>query len=728
MSSDVATPTELASAGLAQPENKRKCARSKRRQDGGEAAEGDQDPLETQAEIESLTRAGSQSLARDCTEEALAAFKKAFLVSLDVREQWVQRACAFNLGAAYVASGRPEKGLNFLLRSQPATGGEREGDLHFNLGLAREGLGDLPRAMEHYQQALGHYRGGQAQGEADTFMKLASCQARVGEAAQAGRCFQRAGRAYRQAGSPDLAAVALNEAACHMLRCQRFSAREIAEVLYECRTVCGNIQNKALLGRCAFYFVSFAIRFGLPHPLDVPKLFTSSDVPFKVLSVRKLGSHFAPSKIPQISSPSPLPPPQGKLYNDVGLSYAQVKIFQQAAECFELALPHCRRGSSEQRKEAVVLQNLGAVYNTMGGYSRALGFHQSAATLHGSLGNRNAQGQCFCNLAYAYGQLGDHGDTAENYLHALQAFKDTGDFHGQWQACEGLGAAKFHLGDPEKAILYYKHSLAALGKSQEPTDSAQERIVNKLADMIQYRLSLNSELPHTRGIAPAMPLKYLPGNFPRTNPLRAPAPVTYGDTNGHWKQVLPPVKDRFPPIPSGCQGTQRTWQQRGPRHSEFASPGSADPGTSADATKHPLGNGTGETAEIESAAVRGESGRNAHLNGGGKQGTEEEADALATVTEEDQEFHPRGEPGGKRSLNNTYLQPDPMYLNNPPLGTLKATERSDHFYETFQPGQTLAAEECVALGSQESGSSTSGNDQESPNWRRKWESKMCKVM
>ncbi|GCB83852.1 hypothetical protein scyTo_0024120 [Scyliorhinus torazame] len=330
MSSDVATPTELASAGLAQPENKRKCARSKRRQDGGEAAEGDQDPLETQAEIESLTRAGSQSLARDCTEEALAAFKKAFLVSLDVREQWVQRACAFNLGAAYVASGRPEKGLNFLLRSQPATGGEREGDLHFNLGLAREGLGDLPRAMEHYQQALGHYRGGQAQGEADTFMKLASCQARVGEAAQAGRCFQRAGRAYRQAGSPDLAAVALNEAACHMLRCQRFSAREIAEVLYECRTVCGNIQNKALLG---------------------------------------------------------------KLYNDVGLSYAQVKIFQQAAECFELALPHCRRGSSEQRKEAVVLQNLGAVYNTMGGYSRALGFHQSAATLHGEeRGNGRALG------------------------------------------------------------------------------------------------------------------------------------------------------------------------------------------------------------------------------------------------------------------------------------------------------------------------------------------------
>lgn len=111
-----------------------------------------------------------------------------------------------------------------------------------------------------------------------------------------------------------------------------------------------------------------------------------------------------------------------------------------------------------------------------------------------------------------------------------------GDLQGQWQACEGLGAACFHLGDPRKAIRHYQEALillshcqvrhdgappgpgppthhGALGHthsahhthgSSPPQDSprvAHKRVVHKLTDAIQHQLHL-SHLSYQGGWAP----------------------------------------------------------------------------------------------------------------------------------------------------------------------------------------------------------------------------------
>ncbi|NXN66249.1 TTC24 protein, partial [Himantopus himantopus] len=348
-------------------------------------------------EIKGLTRAGRRALALGDAREAVGCFRRALLLSRGAASPRLRRACAFNLGAAYVETGKPKKGFEFLLQSQPSEGesGEHLGDLYFNIGAAHEGLRDFPKALEYFGQAGGHGRATQAGSQAGTHVQMGCCYLGMREPARAARCFLDAARTYAAAASPEAAAVALSRASGSMLQSRRFRAAEIAGVLAQCRSLCESIPDPAL---------------------------------------------------------------RGKLYNDIGLGYSQLRIFSLAAESFQRALALCGT-EPDRRGEAALLQNLGAAHNALRSFGTALGWHRRAAALHSALGNRRAQGQCFGNLAYACSQLGNHEAAAENYLHALQAFRDSGDVQGQWQACEGLGAACFHLGDPRKAIGHYKEAL-----------------------------------------------------------------------------------------------------------------------------------------------------------------------------------------------------------------------------------------------------------------------------
>ncbi|XP_063002295.1 tetratricopeptide repeat protein 24 [Elgaria multicarinata webbii] len=433
--------------------------------------------MRREAEIEGLTKSGHQALVLGNVEEALSCLKKAFDLSVETPSPQAQKVCAFNLGAAYVEAGIPEKGLEFLLQSQPGEGeaAEHHGDLFFNIGAAHEALRDFPKALESFRKAQGHYHSIQAGCEAGTYMKMGYCYLGMEDPSRAAQCFLGAGRAYAEVESLEAAAVALSEAGNQMLQSRQHGASEIVKVLNECRLMCEQIPNRAFLG---------------------------------------------------------------KLYNDIGLIFSQLKIFSLAAESFERALPLCQTDADDPRREAAVLQNLGATHNTLGDFCAAMGFHQRAASLHSTLGNRRAQGQCFGNLAYAFSQLGDHEAAGENYLHALQAFKDSDDLQGQWQACEGLGASHFHLGDPGKAILYYKEALTLISKCQDISETAPERIVNKLTDALQYKLSMNSRISCGDGIMPSAPMKHF-------STSQAPSQVHFAMSLHHKKENLPPAAGRL---------------------------------------------------------------------------------------------------------------------------------------------------------------------------------------
>ncbi|NXW85868.1 TTC24 protein, partial [Alopecoenas beccarii] len=159
-------------------------------------------------EMEALTRAGRRAL------EAPGRFRKALPLCRDTASPGLRRACAFNLGAAYVESGKPKKGLEFLLQARPLEGesGERLDNFYFNTGAAHEGLRDFPKAPERFGGAAGRDRAPQAGGGAGT----------------------------------SAAALALSRASGSMLQSRRFGAAEIAGVLAQCRSLCESIPDPAL--------------------------------------------------------------------------------------------------------------------------------------------------------------------------------------------------------------------------------------------------------------------------------------------------------------------------------------------------------------------------------------------------------------------------------------------------------------------------------------------------
>uniref|UniRef100_H0XLW1 Tetratricopeptide repeat domain 24 n=1 Tax=Otolemur garnettii TaxID=30611 RepID=H0XLW1_OTOGA len=395
--------------------------------------------LQQEASIEALTRAGHGALQAGQNHEALTSFQRAFLLASEnpqTRDTPVLRACAFNLGAAYVETGDPARGLELLLRAQPEgkAQGRHHGDQCFNVALAYQALGDLPQALAWYHKALGHYQPQGDQGEAQA--KMGACYQALGQPELAAHCLQEASQAYAQARQPRAAALALGAAAGCMLKSGRHRASEVVQVLEESQRLAGRSAEQGLLGH---------------------------------------------------------------LYNDLGLGYSQLQLFPLAMEAFLQALPLCR-GPGEQ---ATVLRNLGMAHNALGNYQEAREFHQRAANLHGSVGQRWEQGRSFGSLAFALSQLEDHTAARDNYLHALQAARDTGDMKGQWQACEGLGAAAARLGQYDQALKYYKEALA---QCQKEPDSVRERLVAKLADAMRTHLSqVGLVQSHTLAMAPERP-------------------------------------------------------------------------------------------------------------------------------------------------------------------------------------------------------------------------------
>lgn len=110
---------------------------------------------------------------------------------------------------------------------------------------------------------------------------------------------------------------------------------------------------------------------------------------------------------------------------------------------------------------------------------------------------------------------------------------------------------------------------------------------------------------------------------------------------------------------------------------------------------------------------------------------ERDSDTLTVITDAKSEAADAAEqtsvyhPHANSNLNNTYLQPDPLYQNPLKSSTLKATQKSDHLYQTMGTG-AVSLERAGPSSSHNPISDDSGLSHGRSNHKRG--SKMCTLM
>ncbi|EDO33380.1 predicted protein, partial [Nematostella vectensis] len=382
----------------------------------------------TEEEVEKLTQEGHQQLADGDLDGACSAFERATTLASHLREGFIERACFFNLGACYVARGDAKRGIEYLKKALPpdkdSDGTANFADLQYNLGLAYDALNQLELAIKCYEQAKCEY---EAQNN-------------------------------REMQGETLIKLAVDSVAIGKLR-------NAADFYLEAGNVYESLKDKKK------QVLSLNSRASVLGELqDIDKCAET------LRMVVDLCEDLSDTTL------------KGKVYNDLGLLYNSLKSYDNAAECFEIAIPLVTTSGQDEELEAVLHQNLGAVYNQLRKYEEGIKYHSHAIELHGKLGNRTTQGQTFCNLGFAQSQLGNFEEAAESFLHAVQASKDGHDKKSHWQALEGLAATYFLQGSYTKAVENYKSALFILTTSGESAVEHNDRIVKKLADAMECQL------------------------------------------------------------------------------------------------------------------------------------------------------------------------------------------------------------------------------------------------
>jgi tetratricopeptide (TPR) repeat protein len=145
--------------------------------------------------------------------------------------------------------------------------------------------------------------------------------------------------------------------------------------------------------------------------------------------------------------------------DNIGLVHESLGETQEALEKYNEALP-IRRAVGDRKGEATTLNNIGLLHWSLGEMQKALEKYNEALPIRRAVGDRSGEGTTLNNIGVVYDSMGELQKALEKYNEALPIRRAVGDRRGEADTFNNIGIVYDSLGEMQKALENYNEALS----------------------------------------------------------------------------------------------------------------------------------------------------------------------------------------------------------------------------------------------------------------------------
>jgi tetratricopeptide (TPR) repeat protein len=146
------------------------------------------------------------------------------------------------------------------------------------------------------------------------------------------------------------------------------------------------------------------------------------------------------------------------ILNNIGLVYDALGDKQKALACYEEALP-IRRAVGDKSGEAAALTNIGMVYYATGEMQKALAYLQEALPIYRAVGDKSGEAGTLNNIGLVYYATSEMQKALAYFEQALPIYRAVGDKSGEATTLNNIGGVYLATGEMQKALAYFEAAL-----------------------------------------------------------------------------------------------------------------------------------------------------------------------------------------------------------------------------------------------------------------------------